>query len=251
MSQIKIIFGKRGTGKTALNTKFVLDEIAEFQRYQQSLEQIEYLKSFGVDIGSPPLKHVVFTNYKCKDKFNVETYPLNPFHMTMPNDDGFEFDIYYPNSAFHVMEGQTYWNSRRQINIFSSSFFENSRQNGLDIIIDTQRPKLIDQNIRDITDVFITILELIHEYNNQGRILSSTWECLEFEDFDIVEEYLRTKNINLGTKTTYTFKGCIFDYYNTNDNMLAYYRSKNKPIICNWCDVDKFITPPKNYYMKK
>ena len=158
--------------------------------------------------------------------------------------------MYFPGARFHIMEGQVYWNSRHRINKYASAFFENSRHAGFDIFIDCQRPKLIDLNIRDITDRFITIIDFSHKYDDSGKILSSKWICLEFPNWSICEKYIDSGDVELGEIVEFTFDGCIFDYYDSTDNLLLFYDYEKDFDLLDWSMVDKFITPPKNYYDK-
>ena len=246
MSLITIIFGKRRTGKTALNTKFALDEMANRNRFLSCINALENLRRLEVFLDNPPFEHVVYANYSFIDRFGRPRYKVNPFHMCLPNDDGIEYEEYLPNASFHIMEGQMVWKSKKTINNYACGFFENSGHNGFDIFIDVQRVINIHKDIREITDRFITILELNHDYNERGKIIKSTWKCLEFYDCSIVDEYIKTKNNSLGEQVEYTFNGCIFDYYNSFSNQMAYYRKGKKPQV-DYGEDEIYFAPDKFY----
>ena len=180
MSKVTIIFGKRGTGKTALNACFALKSMLDRQRF---LSCSEVLNIMGLEnlIKTMPFKHCTYANFDLKNTFGSERYFVDPFKMLMPNEN-LDYDIFLPCASFHIMEGQIYWNSKYKLNPYSTAFIENSRHNDFDIFIDVQRPKKIHLDIREIADTFITILNLGFEYNEQGKIKKCIWNCLEFDE---------------------------------------------------------------------
>ena len=204
MSEIVIIFGKRRTGKTALNTMFGLQKMSDHNRYLQCLDMLDSLRMQGVFLENPPFEHIVYGNYKFTNKFGMLRYKVNPFKMCLPNDEGIEYDEFLPNASFHIMEGQMVWKSKRTLNNYCCGFFENSGHNGFDIYIDVQRVINIHKDIREITDRFITIENLSHQYNDRGKIIKSIWKCLEFNDWSIVDDYMKTKDRSLGEEVEYT-----------------------------------------------
>ena len=91
MSTIRVIFGDRGSGKTALNAYLALSSMKDRQRYLQSCDTIEYQNSLGYDFELPPLEHVTYCNFDFHDEFDTFRYKLNPFRMNMPNNEGIEY----------------------------------------------------------------------------------------------------------------------------------------------------------------
>lgn len=245
MSEIVLIFGKRGTGKTASNTNFALANLLDHNNYLQSKEMCESL--FGENFNIP-FEHTVYSNYRMSSPYGYPTYPVDPFKMVLPNQ-GLEYEIYVPFASFHIQEGQIYWNSKKKLNRAISGFFENSRHAHFNIYIDVQRPMNIHKDIRELVDRFITVLSIEHTRNKQGKILKTVWHCLEFEDNVIVEKFLDSGDKTLGTKTSYEFIGNIFNYYNSFDNIKLFYPDGELPKFYSWSEFEINPTPPYNYYI--
>lgn len=245
MSEIVLIFGKRGTGKTASNTNFALMNLLDHNNYLQSLEMCKSMFGDDFDI---PLEHTVYSNYRLFSPYGYPTYPVDPFKMVLPNQ-GLDYELYVPCASFHIQEGQIYWNSKKKLNRAISGFFENSRHAHFNIYIDVQRPVNIHKDIRELVDRFITVLDFEHIRDERGKILKSIWHCLEFEDNAIVEKYLDSKDNSLGVETTYEYVGNIFNYYNSFDNIKLFYPDGEVPRFYSWDDFKIESLAPYGYYI--
>lgn len=255
---ITIIFGKPGVGKTALNTYFAIQNMMDRRRYFNCVNDINGMNAEGYNFSLPPLPHTVFSNYTIFNRSRycsgIFTYLFNPYKFSLPNDD-IEFELLPPYSSYHITEGQTVLNSRKSKNFRScvSGAYENHRHIDLDIFIDMQRPKLADVNIRELVSNFIAVLALTHKTDSMGRIISSTWYTLEFDDWSLVEKYLSTKDENLGVAKTYTFEGNIFICYNSKCNKCKFYQmgyNKDFKYILS-SESDKIsLVAPSNFYEK-
>lgn len=245
MSEIVLIFGKRGTGKTASNTNFALMNLLDHNNYLQSLEMCKSM--FGEDFNIP-FEHTVYSNYRLFSPYGYPTYPVDPFKMVLPHQ-GLEYELYVPCASFHIQEGQIYWNSKKRLNRAISGFFENSRHAHFNIYIDVQRPVNIHKDIRELVDRFITVLSFEHVKDERGKILKSIWHCLEFEDNAVVEKYMDSQDKSLGIETTYEYVGNIFNYYNSFNNIGLFYPDGEIPQFYAW---DNFVinsTAPYDYYV--
>lgn len=245
MSEIVLIFGKRGTGKTASNTNFALMNLLDHNNYLQSLEMCKSM--FGDDFGIP-FEHTVYSNYRLFSPYGYPTYPVDPFKMVLPHQ-GLEYELYVPCASFHIQEGQIYWNSKKKLNRAISGFFENSRHAHFNIYIDVQRPVNIHKDIRELVDRFITVLGFEHIRDERGKILKSIWHCLEFEDNAIIEKYLDSKDKSLGIETTYEYVGNIFNYYNSFDNIKLFYPDGEIPQFYTWDSFAINSIAPYGYYI--
>lgn len=226
---ITIIFGKPGFGKTALNTYFAVMNMINRDRYMQCSNSIDELNSaLGCTLTKPPFSHTVFSNYTIFDKCYYSTgkfsYLFNPYKFSLPNED-IEYDVFPPYSSFHITEGQRILNSRKskQFRACVSGAYENHRHIDLDIYIDMQRPKLADANVRELVQKFICVLGMNHKLDDVGRVQSTTWNVLEFDDWSNVEKYINYNDSALGVRNTYTFLGDIFGCYNSKCNRNLFY----------------------------
>lgn len=225
---ITLIFGIPGSGKTALNTYFAVMNMLNRQRYLSSVAEIECLNEEGYNFSYPPLQHSVFTNFtvydKCKFSTGKFSYIFNPFEFSLPTDE-MCYSILPPCSSLHIQEAQTVLNSRKSKSFRScvSGAYENHRHIDLDIYLDMQRPKLADANVRELVNKFIKVLGMVHKTDSMGRILSTTWQTLEFENWSDVERYLNYSDSKIGVANEYTFEGNIFQCYNSKANKKKFY----------------------------
>ena len=253
---IVLIFGKPGSGKTALNCYFAVMNMLNRERYLTTLAEIECLNQEGYCFSFPPLEHSVFSNFtvydECRYSSGKFSYIFNPFEFSLPNDS-MPYSIFPPCSSLHIQEGQTVLNSRKSRNFKAcvSGAYENHRHIDLDIYIDMQRPKLADSNVRELVNKFIKVLGMNHSYDNMGRILSSTWSTLEFDDWADVERYINSNDEGVGVKNSYTFNGDIFSCYNSKANKKKFYE-KGVNLDFKYVTSDNVdsvsLVAPTNYY---
>ena len=72
-----------------------------------------------------------------------------------------ETHLNYPYEVIGIQEAQKYLNSRKSKNFpdWQSRWYEQHRHNNLDILMDVQRPGLVDVNIRELAQ-FIDIQDM-------------------------------------------------------------------------------------------
>lgn len=256
---INIIFGQKGSGKTALNTVFALWEMAMRQRYLQCMSEIELLKEERVrDYSFPPQAHCVFSspNYSIVDnwkfgKGDKSSYSYNPYHFNIPNLR-IDYDIYPPFSTFHCMEAQAPLNSRQSKNFPSetSRAYENERHPNYLIWLDCQRLGLVDLNVREITDWFITPISLEHKYNSLNVMIGTTFHTLCFDSLLKAERYVETEDISLGKLVDFVFEGgCVFNCYSSFGNKKIFFETdKDFEYISSKDPNSASLLAPKNYY---
>ena len=258
---ITIIFGQKGSGKTALNTVFALWEMAVKQRYNCVISEIESLQQEkGRNFSFPPQSHCVYTsplycvkdNWKYGTKRNV-TYSFDPYQFNIPNDR-IIYEIFPPYSSFHIMEGQAFLNSRmsRYFPDETSRAYENERHPNFLMTIDCQRLGLIDLNVKEITDYFICPIVLEHEYNSVGAMIKTIFHCLVFTDLASAEAYSDKKDQTLGKLVDIVFEGgCIFNCYNSHSSKDLFYNTKQdfKYVSSDDTKNQTFLSA-KNYYKK-
>lgn len=258
---ITIIFGQKGSGKTALNTVFALWEMATKQRYNCTISEIELLQQEkGRKYSFPSQSHCVYTSpyYSVNDnwKFGTKrqvTYSFDPYQFNIPNDR-IIYELFPPFASFHIMEGQAYLNSRmsRFFPDETSRAYENERHPNFLMTIDCQRLGLIDLNVKEITDYFICPIELEHEYNSVGAMIKTKFHCVVFTDLSSAEAFSEKKDLSLGKLVDFVFEGgCIFNCYNSYSSKELFYNSNKdfKYIPSNETKKQTFLSS-KDYYKK-
>lgn len=218
---ITIVFGAPGVGKSALMTRFIKQLYMEQGRAILSSCQ-NHIAKINAERGSAltvPDKVPIFSDFKTRFKVGYqkwyETYFINGFYLGMSNDTLNVMTV-PPGSKIFLSEAQRYYNSRqsRTMPDFVSRMYEMHRHYWLDIYMDTQRPILIDANIRELCKHFIEVQKLEHETDFAGRILSSKFYCREFLCWSDTEIYLES-GAETYTPTVYENRGNIFNCFDS------------------------------------
>ena len=216
------IVGKPRAGKTALNTLFaVLEERYNGLSMTRACNRIINKINIGrIEKLALYEKAPIYSNYEMGIKvgYNREFKPyyLNPYWLGIPTKktaDKIQYII--PCSCLHITEGRKYWDGRESSTMPDnvSQWFETHGHNYLTIIIDAQRGKALDLNIRENVNRFIEVLRMYNEEDAFGRVLSSTWYCREFYSLQDYEAYIAGKAGYYSKQTTYHYEGNIFEFF--------------------------------------
>ena len=170
---ITIIFAPPGTGKTCLMTHFLNLHAFDRERNFKMFKEIMLKKLNGFKSLTVP-KHCVSANYDLTlRKFRYRprhNRKINPFRLGFKNKlVKTHFNI--PYEVIGITEAQKYLNSRMSMYFpeWQSRWYEQHRHNDIDIYLDTQRPMLIDVNIRELSQ-FVEIVKLTVVEDKFGRV---------------------------------------------------------------------------------
>ena len=100
---------------------------------------------------------------------------------------------------------------------WQSRWYEQHGHNDIDIFLDTQRPMLIDVNIRELAQ-FIEIIKLDIYYDDYGRVCKLKWRIRKIENSQLFDKYMSSGKKD---KTCYTEEIVVADY-----NVFALYDSQ-------------------------
>ncbi len=219
------IVGKPRSGKTALNTLFMYRELIYNGRIMlwHSRSVISGLnKEFAQERDKPlafPYKPPILANYEAHIRTGFdevfEPYWLNPYTLGVPTPQTSDkIQFMPPCSCLHITEGRKYWDGRESSSMPDnvSRYFETHGHNYLTIIIDAQRGKALDLNIRENANRFIEVQGMVNDEDAYGRILRSRWYCREFYSLQDYEAYLVGKTCYY-RNTMYSYEGNIFELY--------------------------------------
>lgn len=209
---IQIIFAPPKVGKT-LNMVCVANTIA-FDRERTKLMRKELIKL--IENGFTKIKtippHCVSANFN----MNLRRYGysprinrfINPFRLGQDNK---YVKTHYniPYEAIFITEGQKYFNSRMSLYYpdWQSRWFEQHGHLYMDVFIDTQRPMLIDSNIRELASLK-EIISYTRSFNRLGQFLK-----IEFKTRFIPDSFSFDKYLASGKKDTSCFEERIETYY--------------------------------------
>lgn len=167
---------------------------AAFNRERTRAMQCEILQknANGFNLSIP--QHCVSANYDLKmKKFRYSprvNRRINPYRLGFSNkyvDVHFNF----PYECIGITEAQKYLNSRMSMYFpeWQSRWYEQHGHNNLDIWLDTQRPMLIDANIRELSRfIEIVKLDIIRDKNN--RIKGLKWVIRAIDNSSLFDKYM-------------------------------------------------------------
>ena len=219
---ITIIFAPPRTGKTCFMTHILNQYAFDVERNKLMQQEICNKKQNGFNKLTIP-KHCVSANYNITfSKFRYSSrYSrlINPFKLGFKNDF-VETHFNLPYEVIGITEAQKYLNSRMSVYFpeWQSRWYEQHGHNNLDIYLDTQRPMLIDVNIRELAK-FIEIVKLTIKTDKFGVVKSLKWKIRKIDNSSLFDRY-----ISSGKKD----KSCyIEEDITANYNVFACYDSQS------------------------
>lgn len=218
---ICIIFAPPRTGKTCFMTHVANTYMFDKERNYIMQQELKQKQANGFECIKTIPEHCVSSNYGITGtRFRYaprQSRIINPYKLGFKNEF-VETHFNLPHEVICITEAQKYLNSRMSMYFpdWQSRFYEQHGHNNLDIYLDTQRPNLIDVNIRELSH-FIEIVKLVKKYDNNGKIVSLTWTIRHMENSSLYERYMSS-----GKKDT----SCYEQYTVTaNYNVFACYES--------------------------
>ncbi len=223
MSEIHNLFGERGAGKSAFLMNVAFDTYVN--RGQEILENS---------------RRIVENENKTREKkltppSKVPIYCIN-FKFKIPNADGSIYEPYeikgselgigkkykkiYPGAIIFIDEAQNELNSKIDLKREVSAFFEKSRHGDYEIWIASQRPILINKDIRDLSHHFMQICKLEKTVAPFEIICGLKWHCREFDSRADVDEYVELSKTGKAESisyrdTVYEGLGDVLDCYDS------------------------------------
>lgn len=183
---ITIIFAPPRTGKTCFLTHIARERAFDRERNKCMQREILQKRANGfTELAIIPM-HSVSTNYTMVlQKYgysNRYNRTINPYQLGFANEF-VQTHFNLPFETICITEAQNYLNSRMSIYFpaWQSRWYEQHGHNNLDIFLDTQRPMLIDVNIRELAS-FVEIVKLYRQYDRKGKIKALTWQIRKIEN---------------------------------------------------------------------
>ena len=188
---ITIIFAPPRTGKTCFMTHLLNNYAFDRERFKLMRQEITSKNKGGFNLSIP--KHCVASNYDIK--FRKYGYSprynrrINPYKLGFSN----KFVKTHFNLPFEVIgitEAQKYLNSRMSLYFpdWQSRWYEQHGHDDIDIFLDTQRPMLIDVNIRELAR-FIEIVKLEVLYEDR-KVKKLKWTIRKIDNSSLFDKYM-------------------------------------------------------------
>lgn len=191
---ICIIFAPPRTGKTCFLTHILNTYMFDNERNYKMQQELRQKQANGFDNIKTIPQHCVSSNYGVTGyKFRYsprKSRIINPYKLGFKNEL-VETHFNLPYEVIGITEAQKYLNSRmsRYFPDWQSRWYEQHGHNYIDIFLDTQRPGLIDVNVRELSH-FIEIVKLDRKYDKNGKIISLIWTIRHIENNALYERYI-------------------------------------------------------------
>lgn len=218
---ICIIFAPPRTGKTCLMTHLLNQTM--YDRQRNKLMQMEL--SNKINNGFTNIKiipqHCVSANYtitgkKFRYSARISRF-INPYKLGFDNDF---VDTHFnlPYECIGITEAQKYLNSRMSMYFpeWQSRWYEQHGHNNLDIYLDTQRPMLIDINIRELAH-FIEVVDLSIKKDKRGNVVGLKWRVRHIDNSSLFDKYMNSgkKDSSCYVEQTIVADYNVFDCYDS------------------------------------
>lgn len=218
---ITIIFAPPRTGKTCFMTHMARETAFDKERNKRMRQEVLRKQANGFTALKTIPAHCVAANYDMT--FHKYRYlprysrRINPYRLGFTNP--FVKTHYnIPFECIFITEAQKYLNSRMSAYFpdWQSRWYEQHGHNDLDIWLDTQRPMLIDVNIRELSR-FTEIVRLEFSYNAYGRIDGLRWCIRHIENSSIFNAYMASgkQDKSCYTEEIVTADYNVFDCYDS------------------------------------
>ena len=164
--------------------------------------------------------HCVSANYDITgNKFRFSTRysrRINPYRLGFSNPF-VKTHFNLPYECIGITEAQKYLNSRLSKNYpaWQSRWYEQHGHNNLDIFLDTQRPMLIDVNIRELSS-FIEIIKL-DVIEKHEKVIGMKWLVRHIENSALFDRYMASGKKDKSCYTEETIKADynVFECYDS------------------------------------
>lgn len=189
------IFGPPRVGKTSLMV-YLLTLIAfDFERtakMQKAIRERNLLDGINRTIPDHTASanfEITFKKLGYRDRY---ARVIDPKRLAFA-EPGTKPHFLLPWQAIGIMEAQQFFNSRKfaEFSASQSNVFEQHGHLHLDFYLDTQRPGLIDLNIRELMN-FIEVRNMKINNNKDGFFESVAWTVREFANIGLVDEYMKS-----------------------------------------------------------
>lgn len=218
---LTIIFAPPRTGKTCFLTH-ILNQ-AMFDRERNRAMKIEIMRKQATgfkNIKTIPT-HCVSANYDVigkQFKYSLRySRRINPYRLGFSNKF-VKTHFNLPYEIIGIDEAQKYLNSRMALYFpdWQSRWYEQHGHDDIDIYLATQRPMLIDVNVRELSS-FIEIVKLTIHYDKYKQIKGMTWLIRKIENSPLFDRYMSSgkKDKDCYTEEEITANYNVFESYNS------------------------------------
>lgn len=209
---IVIIFAPPRTGKTCFMAHMLNISSFDYDRNKQMRKEIMRKQLSGFFKLTLPIHCVsanfdlVFRKFGYSKRYNRK---INPYRLGFSNEY-VQTHFNLPFEVIGITEAQKYLNSRmsRYFPDWQSRWYEQHGHNNINMWLDTQRPMLIDVNVRELAQ-FIEIVKLDIKYDKNGKVKGLKWLIRKIENSSLFDRYMTSGKKD---KDCYTEEVVVADY---------------------------------------
>lgn len=218
---ITIIFAPPRTGKTAFMTYALSQYAFDKDRHDLMKKEILLKQANGFNAIKTIPKCCVSANYDlCFKRYGYTprvNRRINPFRLGFDNVY-VKTHFNFPYEVIGITEAQKYLNSRMSVYFpeWQSRWYEQHGHNNLDIFMDTQRPMLIDVNIRELAQ-FVEVLKMDIILDKNKKIKRIKWRIREIPNSFLFDRYMASgkKDASCYTEKVISIRDNTLDFYKT------------------------------------
>lgn len=191
---IIIVFAPPRTGKTLYISSVARHVAFDRKRNRAMQNEILLKRANGFENLNTIPQHCVSANYDlCLREFGYRprlSRRINPFRLGYSNPF---VDVHFniPHECIFIDEAQKYLNSRLAMYYpdWQSRWYEQHGHNDLDIFLATQRPMLIDPNIRELAQ-FTEVVKCELFYDRFGKVCGFKLLLRHIENSGLFDKYM-------------------------------------------------------------
>ena len=214
-----LICGDEGTGKTLLSVSIAVEKMLRgMEDCWESYKQVDEYNKMGFNF-SKDYDHLVFANHDITSKYTKvpdrKSYKVNPFKVGL-FDDEFQTDLYPPGATFFITEAHIPFNAYmwQYVRPSVTGYWTTSRQYNVSLVMDTNRPNMVVNTIRDLCNRFIVCLGA-EEIKKEQFVVGHKIHVIEFKNNGEFTHYLQTGKKDNGEEYIIRINACRYENYDS------------------------------------
>lgn len=263
-----LIAGDEGAGKTYLSIIIAVEKMLRgIVDCWKSYEKVDEYNALGYKF-SKNYEHLAFANHDINclgTKIpSFSSYTFDPFRVGLHSPD-YNTDLFPPGATLFCTEAHMPFNAYmwQYVRPEVTAFWTTSRQYDISLVMDTNRPNMVVNTIRELCNRILYLYKEVEEIKKGNIVVGHRFYVLEFKSNGSFTTYLKTGKKENCEEYVLKIDTCRYQNYDT--EMCRYLHLKGREIedfcikhfdkIQSLEDVEKFAESfgsviPEGYYIK-